>query len=103
MRGDDDADGTIHARKLFDDDGVLDVTQARAAVLFREDGAHVAKLPELLDDFEREGLSFIPLHDVRRDLGGGEFPHFASQLNLLRRVIEIHNSIMAYATRMPSR
>ena len=34
--GDDDADRAIHARKFFDDDGVFDVAQARAAVLFRE-------------------------------------------------------------------
>src|SRR3984885_1579444 len=101
--GDDDAYGTIHAREFFDDDGIFDVSQACAAILLREDGAHVAELPEFLDDFEREGLVFVPLHDMRRDLGGGEFAHFPAQLNLLRRVIEIHISIMAYATRTPSR
>jgi hypothetical protein len=33
---------------------------------------------------------------VRRDLRRREFAHFPAQLNLLRRVIEIHISIMAY-------
>ena len=47
VRGDDDADRAIHARKLFDDDGVLDVAEPRAAQFFGKDGAHVAELAEL--------------------------------------------------------
>ncbi len=65
VRGDDDAHRAIHARELLDDDGVLDVAQAGAAQFLREDGAHVAELAELADDFEREDLRLVPLHDVR--------------------------------------
>ncbi len=103
LRGHDDADRTVYARKFFDDDGIFDIAQARPPILFREDCAHVAELPEFFHDFKREDLVLVPLHDVRRDLGGREFAHFPAQLNLLRRVIEVHISIMAYATRTPSR
>src|ERR1019366_9345043 len=80
-----------------------DIAQARAPVLFREDHAHITELAQLLDDFERKDLVLIPLHDVRQNFFGREITYFAPQLHLFRRVIEIHNSIIAYATRTPSR
>ena len=59
--GDDDADRAIHTRKFFDDDGVFDVAQARAAVLFGKDGAHVTELPELLDRLRAGRFGFHPI------------------------------------------
>src|ERR1700675_1318667 len=44
VRRDDDADRAIHARKLFDDDGVLDVAHSRAAVLLGETGAKTTRV-----------------------------------------------------------
>ena len=90
VRGHDDAHRAIHAREFLDDDGVLDVAEPAAAQFFGEDRAHVAELAEFADDFEREGLRLVPLHDVRRDLGFGELPNGLAQLNLFRRVLEIH-------------
>ena len=90
MGRDDDPHRAIHARQLLDDDGVLDVAEPRAAEFLGEDRAHVAELAELADDFEREGLRLVPLHDVGRDLGLGELPNSLAQLNLFRRVLEIH-------------
>ena len=90
MRGHDDAHRAIHARQFLDDDGVLDVAQPGAAELFGKDGAHVAELAQLADHFEREDLVFIPLHDVRRNFGLGEFPHGFAQLDLFGCVFEIH-------------
>ncbi len=88
--GHDDADRAIHAREFLDDDGVLDVAEPAAAKFFGEDGAHVAELAELPDDFERKGLRFVPLHDVRGDLRLGELADGFAQVNLFRRVLEIH-------------
>ena len=88
--GHDDAHRAIHARELLNDDGVLDVAEPAAAQFFREDGAHVAELAEFPDDFERKGLRFVPLHDVRRDLRLGELANGLAQVNLFRRVLEIH-------------
>src|SRR5665213_423396 len=95
MRRDDDADRTIHARKLFDNDGIFDVTQPRAPVLLREDRAHVTERAELLDYVERKSLGLIPLHHVGRDLSRRKLAHFAAQLFLLGSVIKVHVSIMA--------
>ena len=49
VRGDDDADGAIDARKLFDGDNVLDVAESRAAVFLRENHAEQAHVGELGD------------------------------------------------------
>src|SRR5665213_1649709 len=95
MRRDDDADRTIHARKLFDNDGIFDVTQPRAPVLLREDRAHVTERAELLDYVERKSLGLIPLHHVGRDLSRRKLAHFAPRLFLLGSVIKVHVSIMA--------
>ena len=90
MGGDNDSHRTIHARQFFDNDRVFDVAQPRAAVLFREDGAHIAELPQLLDYRQRKRLRLVPLHDVRRDFSRREFPHFAPKLDLLGRVFKVH-------------
>ena len=90
VRGDDDAHRAIHAREFFDDDGVLDVAQARAAQFFGEDRAQVAELAQLFDHLQREDLRLVPLHHVGRDLRFGEFADGFAKLDLFRRVLEIH-------------
>ena len=96
VRGDDDADRAVHARKFLDDDGVVDVAEARAAQLFRKDRTQVAELAELFDHFERENLVFVPLHDVGPDFRVGEFADGFTELDLLRREIEFH-SLLSFA------
>lgn len=89
---DNDPHRAIHAGKFLDDDGVFHIAEARAAVSFRNNGAHVAQPTQFADDFEGEGLRLVPLHYVRRDLSRSEFPHGAPQLDLFGRVFEVHNS-----------
>src|SRR5205823_5752063 len=49
VRGDADAHRGVDARQLGDDDDVLDIAQARAAVLLREEDAEEAELAGLPD------------------------------------------------------
>ncbi len=84
--------------QFLDDDGVLDVAEPGAAQLLREDRAHVAELAEFANDFEREDLRFVPLHDVGRDFGLGEFADGLAQLELFGRVVEIHMPVHREAT-----
>ena len=67
VRGDDDADGAVDARKFFDGDDIFDVSETRAAVFFRENYAEQAEFGEFGDQFLREMRCFVPLHDVRSD------------------------------------
>src|SRR5436309_2493349 len=48
VRGDDQSDAGINARKLFDDDGVLDVAEAGAPKLLGEDRAKIAQTAAFL-------------------------------------------------------
>ena len=83
VRGDDDANGAVHARELFDDDGVLDVAHSRAAIFFREDDAEKTHFAELGNEFGGKLRGFVPLHDVRQDFGLGERADGAPELLLL--------------------
>jgi len=65
--GDDEADGRIDARELFDDDGVIDIAEPGAAEFFRKNGAEKTKPAGMFDGFEREDLFFIPLEDMGKD------------------------------------
>ena len=91
MRGDDQADRGVHAREFFNDDGVLDVAEARAAQLFREDGAHVTKLAQLLHNGKRERLGFIPFKDMRADFGFRKFADVLAKFYLVLCVGELHS------------
>ena len=82
MRGDDDADRAVDARKFFDGDDVFDVAEACAAILFRENDAEQAHLGELGHDFSGKVGDFVPLHDVRSDFAFGEFANAAAELLL---------------------
>ena len=90
VRGDDQADGGIDARQFFDDDGVLDVAEARAAQFLGEDGAQEAQLAGFFDDVERKDLLFVPLEDVRADFLLGKFADALAKLDLLRREVKFH-------------
>ena len=82
VRGHDQPHRAIDARQLLDGDDVLDVAQAGAAVLLREDDAQQAQLGELGNQFRRETRGFVPLHDVRSDFRFGEFADGAAKLLL---------------------
>ena len=87
MGGDDDADRAIDARELLNDDGVFDIAEPGAAVLFGEDGAHVPEFAEFFDDGEGEDLVFIPLKDMGRDFGFRKFADSTAELDLLGCVV----------------
>src|SRR5947209_20310062 len=72
MRGYDDANGAVDARELLDGNDVLDVTEARAAVLLGQNHAEKAHFREVGDDVPRELGGFVPFHDVRNDLALGQ-------------------------------
>ena len=73
VRRHDQAYGRIDARELFNDDGILDVAEPRAAQVFREDGSEKAKLAGMFDYVERKDLLFIPAQNVRTDFLLGKF------------------------------
>ena len=83
VRGHDDADRAIHARKLLDDDGVFEIAHSRAAVLLGENHAEQAHFGQLGNDFRGKLGGFVPLHHVRSDFGLGEFADGAPKLLLL--------------------
>ena len=58
--GDDDADGAVDGGEFFDGEHVVDVAEAGAAVLGREDDAEQAHCAELLHDVEGELAGFVP-------------------------------------------
>ena len=82
MGGDDDGHRTVDAGQFFDGDGVLDVTEAGAAVFLWKNYAEQAEIGQRGNNFLRKVGSFIPLHDVRKDLGFSEFADRAAKLLL---------------------
>ena len=90
VRGDDERHRAIHARELFDGDGVFDIAKPRAAVFFREDNAEQAEFGELGDQFGGKARGFVPFHDVRRDFRLREVPHGALELLLFVGEREVH-------------
>src|SRR5437763_909380 len=71
--GHDDADGAIHARKLFYGDHVFYVAQAGPAIFWGEYDAHHAHLAQLLDDFQGKLRSLVPFHYMRGDFALRKF------------------------------
>ena len=74
VRRDADADRGVDLGQLGDDDHVLDVAEAGAAVLLGEDDAEEAELARLGDDLAGELLALVDLVDDRIDLAAGELP-----------------------------
>ena len=83
VRGDGDADGAVDGGELFDGEHVIDVAEARAAVLGREDDAEQAHGAELFDDGEGELAGFVPGHDVGGDFARGKVANLAAQMLLI--------------------
>src|SRR5581483_9903946 len=52
---------SIDAGKLFNDDRIFDVPQARAPKLLRKDRAQITEIAELADNFARKYLGLVPL------------------------------------------
>ncbi len=89
VRGHDDANRAVDARKLLDGHGIFDVAHARAAVFDREDRSHEPEPPEFLDCLKRETRGFVPLHHVRRDFTLGELADHLAKVLLLFGKLEI--------------
>ena len=83
VRRDNDADRAINRGQFLDRENVIDVAEARAAILRREDDAEQAHLAELLHHVERKLAGLVPLHHVGRDLSRGKFANLATKLLLL--------------------
>ena len=83
MRRDDNSHRSIDARKLGDGCRVFDVSHARAAILWRKDHPHQPKFAQLFDRGQRKLRSFVPAHDVRRNLALRKLAHRLFELQLL--------------------
>ena len=83
VRGDGDADGAVDGGELFDGEHVVDVAEARAAVLGRKDDAEQAHGAELLDCVDRELAGLVPGSDVGRDLARGKVADLAAEMFLI--------------------
>src|SRR5262249_25844553 len=92
VRGDDDANRSVHARQFFDGDDVFDIAEAGAAILFRENYAQQAHFRELGHDFAGKVRHFVPLHDVRSDFAFGKFTNTAAELLLFVGQREVHGA-----------
>ena len=90
VRRHDQRNARVDARQFFNHDGIFDIAEASAAKLFGEDGAHDAHLPSLLNDFQGENLALVPFQNVRRNLSLGEITDGLFELDLLRRIFEVH-------------
>jgi hypothetical protein len=96
MRRDDDADRAVHAGQLLDDDGVLEIAHARAAVLLGKNHAEKTHVGELGNDFGGKCRGFVPLHHVRRDFAFGKFADGAAKLLLLVGERELHDTFISW-------
>ena len=92
MRGHDNADGTVHARKLLDDDRVFEIAHARAAIFLGENNAEQPHLGEFGHNFRREDGGFVPLHHMRSDFGFGKLANCTPEFLLLSGQGEVHES-----------
>ncbi len=90
VRRDDQSDRRIHARQLFNDDGVIDIAEPRAAQFLGKDNAHQAQFAGLFDGFEREGLRLVPLQNVRPYLRFGKLTDRLSKVDLLLCIRKVH-------------
>ena len=80
--GDGEADGAVDGGEFFDGQRVIDVAEACAAVLRREDDAEQAHCAELLDGGDGELAGLVPRRDVGCDLARGEVADLAAQVFL---------------------
>jgi hypothetical protein len=88
VRRDDQANGGIDARQFFNDDGVFDVAEPRAAQVFGEDSPEKTEPAGVFDGVEREDFLFIPMQNVRTNFLLRKFADALAKLDLLRREIK---------------
>ncbi len=89
MRRYDDPDRSVNAREFRDRRDILHVTHTRAAVFRWKNYPQQAELAQFLDRRQREFASFIPFHDVRRNLAFGKLAHRLLQVQLLIVQLEV--------------
>ncbi len=70
---------------------VFEIAQARTAVLCRNQHAHKAQFAHLVEKLYREGLAFIPLHQVGAYVFIGKVTDHFRDLNLRFGLIKIHS------------
>ena len=83
VRGDDNPDRAIHARKFFNRADVLHVAHAGSAIFRGKDRAHQPEFAQLLDCGQRKLRRFIPLHHLGRDFARGKFTYVFLEVQLL--------------------
>ena len=90
MRSHGERDGRVHRGQLFDHDDVFDVAEAGAAILLRKNNTQQAQLSQFGHQLGGKMCRLVPLHHVRGDFAGGEFPHSLPQLLLFIGEGKIH-------------
>ena len=95
MRGDDDADRAVHARKFLDCRYVVHVTHACAAQFRGKDHPHQPQLAEFFNCRKRKIAGFIPLANMGRNLPFGELANTFFKLQLFFVELEIQALLLA--------
>src|ERR1700691_2300200 len=92
MGGDDDADGTIHAREFFDGSYIFDVAHAGATIFGRKNRSQQAELAQFFNGGERKFAGFVPLHNVRKDFALGKFANAFLEVQLFVVQLEVQEA-----------
>src|SRR5258706_1642295 len=92
MSRNDQADGAIDARQLFDYRCILDVAESCAAEFLRKNNSQQTHLAKLGNQFGRKTRGFVPLHHVRSDFSLGKFANGPPELLLLVSEGKIHGA-----------
>src|SRR2546423_15383787 len=90
VRGDGAPDSGITARLPFVDLGVFNIAQAAPAVGFGDEDAEDAEFGELRPEFDGEVRRFVPLGNMRLQLGFSKFTDGTFDLLLFFVQLEIH-------------
>ena len=76
---------------------VLDISEAGAAVLLRNQHPEQPELAELGEQLARELLPLVPVTGVGGDLVAGEVPHHVSDGHLVLAELEVHGHLLGVA------
>src|SRR5205085_9035146 len=79
----DDADGSVRVRNLFERDGVSDCIEACAAPLFRNNHSQKSKLCKPTQLLAREARLFVIFMRTRRNLARHKLAHISLHHSLL--------------------
>src|SRR5581483_6824175 len=83
MCGHRQRDGRIDTREFLNCDRLLHISEARSAVLLRDQDAENPDLAHLVDEFTREAGLLIPFRDMRENALFGELANRLAKLELL--------------------